>query len=145
MDLSPGGRRELRRQLAENPDWASDLLAIFGFDIWDAIDGRVPCRRAWSYLDRLVYEPMSVWRAKQMGGPELKDYIKFIGWDAKAYILADIADAIQMDMNVTLAANSKDHKLPELQPYPRPSDKKVEKPSAKLEDFAGTLLNLGLV
>lgn len=145
MDFSPGGRRELRRQLEENPDWESDLLALYGFDIWDAIDGRVPIRRAYTLLGRLADDSRSVWRAKQLGGPELKDYARWLNWDADTFILADIFDAIQINTNAFVGANSQGNQMPEFKPYPRPTDKAVEKPKSSLDDFANTLITLGLV
>lgn len=142
MDCYTGGRKELRRLLGENPDWESDLLAIFGFDIWDAIDGRVPIRRAMAYLDRLCYEPRSVWRAKQLGGSELKDYAPYIGWDQTHTMLADLSDQVQYLTKLYLGANSESRKVEEVDPYPRPNLKKIEKPSASLDNFVGNLLNM---
>lgn len=141
MDLSPGGRRELRRQLEENPDWESDLLALYGFDIWDAIDGRVPIRRAIALLDRLPHEPKSIWRAKLLGGPELKDFSKFIGWDAIAYLLADLIDAVNQSSAIYVGSNSPTNKVPDITPYPRPG-KAPDKPSESLADFGNTLKSL---
>lgn len=142
MDGNTGGRRELRRQLEENPDWESDLLAIYGFDIWDAIDGRVPIRRAITLLDRLTYEPRSIWRAKQLGGPELQDYAPYIGWDQTHAMMADLSDQIQLLTNAYQAVNSENHKMAELDPYPRPQTKKIKKPSESLDNFAGKLMNM---
>lgn len=142
MDCNTGGRRELRRLLEENPDWESDLLALYGFDIWDAIDGRVPVRRAITLLDRLTYEPRSIWRAKQLGGSELEDYAPYIGWELTHTMMADLSDQIQLLTNVYRAVNSENRKVAELEPYPRPSTKKIEKPSASLDNFAGNLLSM---
>lgn len=142
MGGKPGGRRKLRELLEENPDWESDLLAIFGFDIWDAIDGRVPVRRALMYLDRLAYEPKSIWRAKQLGGPELEDYTPYIGWDLTHSMLADLNDQVQFLINMTQAINSENHQMAEIDPYPRPNLKKIKKPSQSLDDFAANLINI---
>lgn len=142
MDFIPGGRRELRRLLGENPDWESDLLAIYGFDIWDAIDGRVPVRRAMTLLDRLCYEPRSIWRAKQLGGPELEDYAPYIGWEHTHTMLADMSDQIQLLTNLYQAVNSEKHEVAELDAYPRPNLKKIKKPSQSLDDFASQLVNI---
>ena len=142
MECCTGGRRELRRLLGENPDWESDLLVLYGFDIWDAIDGRVPVRRAFIYLDRLCYEPRSVWRAKQLGGPELEDYAPYIGWDSTHSMLADLSDQIQFLTNAYQAVNTESHKMMDLDPYPRPNLKKIKKPSTSLDDFASNLINI---
>jgi hypothetical protein len=141
LDLSTGGRRELRRQLEENPDWESDLLALYKFDIWDAIDGKVPVRQALQLLTRLTFEPMSVWRAKQLGGPELKDYGKFIGWDADTYVLADLIDAMNQNTATIIAINSPEgSKPPETVIYPRPGVETASaKPTETLEDFGSKL------
>lgn len=146
MDLFTGGRRELRRQLELNPDWESDLLALYGFDIWDAIDGRVPIRQAVTLINRLSFEPMSIWRAKEFGGPELESYSRYIGWDANSYILADVVDAVNSNTSSFIAANSSGNNVPELKPYPRPGqgeDKPT--PVASLDDFVGgKLMQLGI-
>lgn len=142
MDGNTGGRRELRRQLEENPDWESDLLALYGFDIWDAIDGRVPLRRAITLLDRLAYEPKSVWRAKQLGGPELEDYSRYLNWDTTTYVLADLIDVVRENTAVFVGANSEGHKMPEFDPYPRPDHQKVQSPKASLDNFANNLITM---
>lgn len=145
MGRRTGGRRELRLQLEENPDWAHDLFALYGFDLWDAIEGRVPIRRAYYLLDRLKYEPKSVWRAKQLGGPELKDYSRFLDWDSRCDLMADTIDAVNFSSWVALAINSPQNSQPPLpDPYPRPSDdvKKnaaVKKPEQTLDDFGKVL------
>ena len=141
MDFCPGGRRELRRQLEENPDWESDLLALYGFDIWDAIDGRVPIRRVYALLDRLPHEPKSVWRAKSLGGPELKDYSKFMGWDANTYVMADLIDAVNQSSALFVGANTENNKVPDITPYPRPG-KTPDKPTETLDDFGSKLKSL---
>ena len=141
MDLCPGGRRELRRQLELNPDWESDLLALYDFDIWDAIDGRVPIRRVYALLDRLPHEPKSLWRAKSLGGPELKDYSQYLGWDANTYVMADLIDAVNQHSAYFVGANSPNNKVPEVTPYPRPGQT-PNKPTETLADFGTTLKNL---
>ena len=139
MGVCSGGSQELRRQLEENPDWEPDLLGLYGFDIWDAIDGRVPLRQATSLIQRLMYEPKSVWRAKQLGGPELKDHIRYFGWDANSDILADVFDAINGNTRTIMSIVSQDQsKVPDLEPYPRPGLEEVkapEPPKQSLADF----------
>lgn len=142
MGRSPGGRKELRRQLEENPDWESDLLALYGFDIWDAIDGRAPIRRAYSLISRLGYEPKSIWRAKQLGS-ELETQAHHFGWDSNSAVLADVYDAVNQLTLTLMSVNSPEGaKLPELEPYPRPGAKAKatpEKPKESLDDFASKL------
>lgn len=142
MDGRNGGRTELRQQLEENPDWEPDLLALYGFDIWDAIEGRVPVRQAVSLIGRLNYEPRSIWRAKQLGGPELQNYSRYIGWDTNTGVLADLIDTVnQLSMTVvSLVAEGQD-KLPEVPSYPRPGTdvKPNEQPQETLDDFGAKL------
>lgn len=143
MDGCTGGRKELRRQLEENPDWESDLLALYGFDIWDAIDGRVPVRRALQLIERLGHEPKSIWRAKTFGGSELKDYQKFIGWDANTYAIADLIDAVSYNTIVLMAVNASDDKnVPDFEPYPRPGVESTQAPVQTLDDFARGLAGM---
>jgi hypothetical protein len=126
-----------------NPDWESDLLALYSFDIWDAIDGRVPVRRAIQLLSRLCFEPMSVWRAKELGGPELKDYCKFIGWHADTYVLADLVDAMNHNTATVIAVNSDaQSKAPEPLIYPRPGETPSTQPTETLADFGNKLSTL---
>ena len=96
-------------------------------------------------LDRLTDEPKSLWRAKQLGGPELKDYYPYIGWDATTYVIADLIDELRVSNYYFLMANADDKakaKIEEPKPYPRPGHKQVESPKRSLDDFAGTLINL---
>lgn len=141
MDCNTGGRRELRRQLEENPEWESDLLALYRFDIWDAIDGRVPVRQALQLIDRLSFEPKSIWRAKYFGGSELKDYGKFYDWNATTYVMADVVDAI--NHNSAMIASVFGSEAPEVQPYPRPGNEpEAAPPTESLADFGNKLAGL---
>lgn len=142
MDLSTGGRKELRRQLEENPEWESDLLALYGFDIWDAIDGRVPVRRALQLLDRLSYEPKSLWRAKAFGGSELDKYSAYLGWDPTTYVIADLIDAVNINTLTVIAANSDGKSQPDFEPYPRPGVGKETKPTETLDSFGSKLMTM---
>lgn len=145
MGVSTGGRKELRRQLEENPDWESDLLALYGFDIWDAIDGRVPIRQAYAFIGRLGIEPKSIWRAKQLGGPELKNYQPYFGFDMTANVIADLIDTVREQTLTIMSVNAPPgHKLPELHPYPRPGMNKVkiDEPKESLADFGSKLIGL---
>ena len=141
MDLSTGGRRELRRQLEANPDWESDLLALYRFDIWDAIDGRVPVRQALQLINRLSFEPKSIWRAKYFGGSELKEYGKFYDWDATTYVMADVVDAV--NANSAMIASVFGGEAPEIELYPRPGSAQApERPKESLADFGNKLAGM---
>lgn len=77
------------------------------------------------------------------GGPELKDYSKFIGWDANTYILADLIDAVHYQSAIVIAANSENHEVPDIPPYPRPGDKEeIKPPTETLANFGDKLINL---
>jgi hypothetical protein len=92
-------------------------------------------------LTRLTFEPMSVWRAKQLGGPELKDYGKFIGWDADTYVLADLIDAMNNSTATLVAINTPEgSKPPEPVIYPRPGIETASaQPTETLDDFGSKL------
>lgn len=89
-----------------------------------------------------------MWRAKQLGGPELKDHIRFVGWDANSDILADLIDAVNAQSHLHMSINTpteKKHEIPELDPYPRPGVEEVktpEPPKQSLEDFGMQLRSM---
>lgn len=76
-----------------------------------------------------------------LGGPELEDYVKFLGWDANTYIMADLIDTVRENTAVYIGSKSEDRKVPTFDPYPRPDTQKV-KPKQSLDDFAGGLATL---
>lgn len=66
------------------------MLALYGFDIYDVLEFRAPIRKAKAYLSRLAFEPMSVWRAKQLGS------LEHLGWTQDTYRLADLTDSVNI-------------------------------------------------
>lgn len=134
MGWADGGILELRRQLKLNPEWESDLLGLYGFDISEVFRGKAPISSAWAYLQRLAFEPRSLWRAKQLGS------LEHVGWSEDTYMLANLIDALQV--NTVVSANLGGSKAPEMpDPIRRPGDetpqeRKVEAPVApSLEDL----------
>lgn len=105
------------------------MLALYGFDIHDVFSGKAPIRVAFAYINRLVYEPWSVWRANQLGGPE------HLGWTPDTYRLAEQIDATNVNTVITGNVGSKrPPKMPD--PAYRPKVKEAEvKPVESLADF----------
>ena len=72
-------------------------------------------------MDRLPYEPKSIWRAEQAGG------MAHFGWGTEAYLLATVGDLIQVNTNVTAAHGSK-RKPKRIKPIERPDIVTAAKP-----------------
>lgn len=105
------------------------MLGLYGFDLHDVLAGKAPLRVAFSYINRLCFEPWSLWRAEQLGGPE------HLGWTPDTYQQAMLIDAT--NINTAVAGNVGSRKPPKM-PDPtyrpkakEPEDKKVE----SLADF----------
>lgn len=104
------------------------MLGLYGFDIHDVFKGKAPIRVAFAYINRLPFEPWSLWRAEQLGGPE------HLGWTADTYQQASMTDAINVNTVVTGNVGSrKPPKMPE--PVYRPKVKK-EPEAQKVESLA---------
>ena len=105
------------------------MLGLYGFDIHEVFTGKAPIRVALAYLSRLAFEPMSLWRANQLGGPE------HLGWDTHAYLMADQIDAIQV--NTVVAGNVGASRAPRMpDPVFRPKVISNEEVIAKAESLA---------
>jgi hypothetical protein len=105
------------------------LLGLYGFDIYTVFTGQAPIRVALAYISRLSFEPWSLWRANQLGGPE------HLGWTPDTYQAAAIVDAT--NVNTVVSGNVGSKKPPKM---PEPSYRpKVKEPEAKkvesLADF----------
>lgn len=86
---------------------------------------------------------MSVWRAKELGGPELKDYGKYIGWNADTYVLADLVDAMNQNTAMVISVYSEQGSTPpEPIIYPRPGQQVKTQPTESLADFGNKLAGL---
>lgn len=129
MGRADGGILELRRLVDENPEWESDLWALYRFDVWEVFKGRVPVSTALLYIDRLPHDPNSMWRAKQLGGPE------HIGWSHETYLLADQVDAAKVMIAIKTHKGKGRVKMPD--PVHRPKIKKenLTDPEVTLENF----------
>lgn len=69
----------------------------------DALTGREPCRWAWGFVERLIDEPWSRWRAKRLGGDHWREHL---GWTPDTYLHALLFDAIQVNSAITSAAGT---------------------------------------
>lgn len=109
------------------------MLALYGFDIWDAIGGRVPTRTAFAYIQRLPFEPWSLWRAEQLGGPE------HLGWTSETYLLADQVDADKAMLAIKTHRGRGNVKMPDPTYRPKIREDRIKTPEAapvqSLDDF----------
>lgn len=105
------------------------MLGLYGFDIYDCFTGKAPIRLALAYINRLPFEPWSVWRAEQLGG------LEHLGWSHDTYRAADQVDAIMANTAITAHMGQRGKpKMPE--PVFRPKVKKEQEPIAQsLDDF----------
>lgn len=110
-------------------------MALYGFDIYECFKGKASVQVAMEYVNRLPFEPNSLWRANQLGGPE------HMGWSVDTYKMADLIDAVQI--NTVVSANVGSRKQPTMpDPVYRPQmkdtdlvDEKIEQPTRSLEEF----------
>ncbi len=92
---------------------------LFRFDVEDVFAGRRAPEWAWGLMDRLVDEPWSRWRAKQVGGDKWREHL---GWSPDTYLTALLADGQSVAISVADAARvGKKPKVPT--PIPRPTFK----------------------
>lgn len=111
------------------------MLGLYGFDIHDVFSGKAPIRVAFAYLNRLVYEPWSVWRANQLGGPE------HLGWTPDTYRQAELIDAMNVNTVITSNVGSKrPPKMPD--PAFRP---KLKEPEVKMVESLDDFNIMGLI
>lgn len=105
------------------------MLGLFGFDIHDVLTGKAPLRVGLAYINRLPFEPWSVWRANKLGGPE------HLGWTADTYLAADQIDAIRVQ--TVVAGNVGSRRRPKMpDPVYRPKVKTDEEVLAEAKDLA---------
>lgn len=102
---------------------------LFGFDVEDVFSGRRAPEWAWGLMDRLIDEPWSRWRAKQVGGDKWREHL---GWSPDTYLAALSADVQQVAVAIADAARvQKKPRLPK--PLPRPTFKKDD-PDVEMTD-----------
>ena len=129
MGRADGGILKLRELLEDNPEWESDLWALYHFDIQEVFKGRASLQKAILLIERLAHDPNSHWRAKQLGGPE------HIGWSHETYLLADQVDAV-MALYTVQAHKGKKGRIKYPDPVYRPKvDGVVEKQAKSLDEF----------
>lgn len=104
------------------------MLGLYGFDLHDVFAGKAPLRVAFAYINRLSFEPWSMWRAEQLGGPE------HLGWTPDTYKQADLLDGIMI--NTAVSGNVGSRKPPKM-PDPTYRPKVKEQPKVeKVESLA---------
>lgn len=112
---------------------AGDLRALFGFspeEVWEPSGLTL----ATQLIDRLAFEPRSIWRARQIESVPAKSAstdtaLPFFAWDETSNALALIADELQALRNQVAAMGS--GKRPrKITPYPRPTKRKKHTPKS---------------
>lgn len=100
-------------------------------DVLDWVRGRHSARYVLALIGTLPDDSATL--AAIRGGREA------LGWDAKAYVLADLVDAVQALTHVQVAKASKNPRSVERpKPYPRPYAKRTGRPSGT-NPFAAAL------
>ncbi|MFJ7275324.1 hypothetical protein [Kitasatospora sp. NPDC098663] len=91
-------------------------------DVLDFVRGRHSARLILALIGTLPDDSATL--AAMRGGREA------LGWDAKAYVLADLVDAVQALTHVQVAKAAKNPRTVERpKPYPRPYAKRARRPS----------------
>ncbi|MFJ5924828.1 hypothetical protein ACIQF6_19720 [Kitasatospora sp. NPDC092948] len=128
-----GGSAGLIRLLDRHgAEIAADLRRFCGVDVLDFVRGRHSARYVLALIGTLPDDSATV--AAMRGGREAA------GWDAKAYVLADLVDAVQALTHVQVAKASKNPRSVERpKPYPRPYAKKSRRPTGADNPFAAAL------
>lgn len=104
------------------------MLALYRFDIDEVFAGRVSTSNAYALIARLPFEPMSLYRANQLGG------VEHLGWSTDSYLAAEQIDAI-MASNA-LIANQGSKKRPKFpDPVWRPTHKKEPEVAKSILDI----------
>lgn len=114
-----------------------DLWALFHLDLHEQLDR--PCIDVlWECMQRLPYEPRSMWRAKELGGE------KWFGWDLPTSMQADLIDAVKFQTSATAVNKRAKLKHPVERPDPK-KHKQVEDKPASVADmrWGDALASLG--
>lgn len=99
---------------------AGDLKQYYGMDLHDVVSGKYSPTYVLSLLETLPPDSRLV--------TALRGGFDYAGWDRKAYILADLVDAIQGLTHIYVAAHVKrTPKAPEEYPRPGVEIKKTKK------------------
>lgn len=90
-----------------------DLLELYGVDVIDAYEGRVPVRRVVRLVERALWDPRSRMRARTLGDA------RHIGWSDDSWALALLVDEVAQ-LNVLVRQVAGDRKAKAPKPYSRP-------------------------
>lgn len=107
-----GGTRSLqalRDFFRDNPEVVGDMWALYGVDVTGPFRVALVLR----LLERLAYEPFSLWRAKR-----LSDDARWFGWGLVNQQLADLVDRA----SITAKTAGKGATLKDSERSPRPGD-----------------------
>ena len=109
-----------------------DIFALYGIDPVDYLEHHENVDLIYILIERLAYEPMSIYRAKQLGDDN------FIGWSADSNRIADLLDAVHF-VAVTGAMQKGTFKNIAQRPEAKNLKKQATRVTTKLHDFAKSL------
>lgn len=109
-----------------------DIFALYGIDPVDYLEQHENVDLIYILIERLAYEPMSIYRAKQLGDDS------FIGWSADSNRLADLLDAVHFAA-VTGAMQKGKFKNVAQRPEAKNLKKTATRVTTKARDFAKSL------
>lgn len=72
------------------------MREVFAGPAWDP-------RRLWGFVERLIDEPWSRWRAKGLHPTKWREHL---GWGPAEYLSASLRDAVELNTSVTHAHGS---------------------------------------
>ena len=106
-----------------------DIFALYGIDPVEYLDTHENVDLIFILIERLAYEPMSIYRAKQLGDDD------FIGWSSDSNRLADLLDAVHFSA-VTGAMQKGKFKNIAHRPEARNLKKQTKQVTNSFRDFA---------
>lgn len=86
-------------------------------------------RLLWILIERLSYEPKSLWRAKYLADSppinkltkaEPNHMLEWYGWDTQATVLAGVYDKLDVILDAIIKHGAKNARIKLSNPYPRP-------------------------
>ena len=109
-----------------------DIFALYGIDPVEYLDTHENVDLIYILIERLAYEPMSLYRANQLGDEA------FIGWSADSNRLADLLDAVHFAA-VTGAMQKGKFKNVAQRPEAKNLKKAAKRVTTNVTDFAKSL------
>lgn len=106
-----------------------DIFALYGIDPVEYLDTHDNVDLIFILIERLAYEPMSLYRAEQLGDDS------FIGWSADSNRLADLLDAVHFAA-VTGAMQKGKFKNVAQRPEAKNLKKTAKRVTTNIRDFA---------